>query len=507
MTAPVLRLRSDEQLVTLFRAGHDEAFRVIHDRYHQRLSAYTRQMLPRRQDAEDALQDVFVRVYTSLRASERKVDRLRPWLYRAAHNRCVDELRRPPAPPPEVLAEIRSPIEDPVAQVVERESVRRVLEHVGRLPAQQRSALLLRELGGAHYDDIAIALGTTVPAVKSLLVRARMTLASSLEASDTPCSTIREELTLAHDNRVRPNSTARSHMRDCRACRDFREQLRGTSRHLKALVPALGPLGALANALGFGGAGSGVSAGGGAAVAGGGGSIGGGALASAGVLSGGHVATLVAAAVATAGGAVAIQNTVMPPSRSPANVSAATSSSPANTAGVAPSALAGLTPQPNLAPVTIPPAGPSAPSPAATPSSTAPLPPAINSSSSAPPTPSSAATSISASPIRQPSTTGIDAVSTSKAAPTSAIGHTAITGTAQVSAIKPSTSSQSASASNATTSTNASTSTNSSGSGSSPASTITGSQGGATDSPQSATSSSSTGSTTWGTTSTDAASQ
>ena len=65
----LLRLRSDEQLVALFRAGHDDAFRVIHDRYRQRLFAYTRQMLPHRQDAEDALQDIFVRAYAGLRAN------------------------------------------------------------------------------------------------------------------------------------------------------------------------------------------------------------------------------------------------------------------------------------------------------------------------------------------------------------------------------------------------------------------------------------------------------
>src|SRR3979409_1291081 len=72
--APLLRLRSDEQLVALFRAGNDEAFRVIHDRYRQRLFAYTRQMLPSsRQDAEDALQDVFIRAYSSLRSNDREL--------------------------------------------------------------------------------------------------------------------------------------------------------------------------------------------------------------------------------------------------------------------------------------------------------------------------------------------------------------------------------------------------------------------------------------------------
>ena len=79
----------------LFRGGSDEAFRVIHDRYRTRLFAYARQMLGgSRADAEDALQDVFVRAYGALRADDRDVS-LRAWLYRIAHNRCIDELRRP----------------------------------------------------------------------------------------------------------------------------------------------------------------------------------------------------------------------------------------------------------------------------------------------------------------------------------------------------------------------------------------------------------------------------
>ena len=99
LATPLLRLRSDEQLLALFRAGNDEAFGAIHDRYRQRLFAYIRQMLGAgpRQDAEDVLQDVFVRAYGALRADGRDVH-VRAWLYRVAHNRCVDELRRP-APP------------------------------------------------------------------------------------------------------------------------------------------------------------------------------------------------------------------------------------------------------------------------------------------------------------------------------------------------------------------------------------------------------------------------
>ena len=73
----VLRLRSDEQLVALLRNGHEEAFQVIYDRYRARLFAYMRQMLPQRQDVEDALQEVFERAYTSLRYGDRDLA-LRP---------------------------------------------------------------------------------------------------------------------------------------------------------------------------------------------------------------------------------------------------------------------------------------------------------------------------------------------------------------------------------------------------------------------------------------------
>jgi RNA polymerase sigma factor (sigma-70 family) len=304
-------LRSDEQLVALFRAGHDEAFRAIHDRYRQRLFAYTRQMLPARPDAEDALQDVFVRAYSGLRAGQGRLV-LRAWLYRIAHNRCIDELRRPAPPPPEVLELVRAPADDPIAAADQRESLRRLVIDVRRLPEQQRSALLMRELGGMAYADMADALGVSVPAVKSLLVRARIALAQALEARDTACCDIRGQLTLAHDRGVRPSGTARRHMRDCSQCRHFHGELRGVSRRFAALAPTVGPMGVIAKVLGIGGGGGAAASSG--AIAAGGAAGTGGAIASVGLFAtgAGHIATLIAAAAVTAGGAVEIQSSIAP---------------------------------------------------------------------------------------------------------------------------------------------------------------------------------------------------
>jgi RNA polymerase sigma factor (sigma-70 family) len=314
-TPTLLRLRSDEQLVRLFRDGSEEAFRVIHDRYRARLLAYARQMLAgSRQDAEDALQDVFVRAYAALRANDRDVA-LRAWLYRVAHNRCIDELRRPAPPPPEAFELMRPPASDPIAATEQRESLRRLVADVQRLPEQQRSALLMREIVGLPYQDLAHALDVTVPAVKSLLVRARIGLAQAAQARDTACAEIREELADAHERGVRASGLARRHLHDCDACRAYRGELRSASARFAALTPALGPVALLAKLLGIGGGGAGAGSAAGAGAGGAGAAVSaGGAGAAAGGFSATHVVAAVAAAVVGAGGAVEVQQTLVAPS-------------------------------------------------------------------------------------------------------------------------------------------------------------------------------------------------
>ena len=152
LPAPLLRLRSDEQLLALFRAGREDAFRAIHDRYHDRLLAYVRHMLRGSSEAEDVVQDVFLRAYGALRSGERDIA-VRPWLYRVAHNRCIDYVRRAPAPPlqPDELLPGGT---DPAAEAERREDLRRLVADLHNLPEQQRSALIIRELEGLSYAEL-----------------------------------------------------------------------------------------------------------------------------------------------------------------------------------------------------------------------------------------------------------------------------------------------------------------------------------------------------------------
>jgi RNA polymerase sigma factor (sigma-70 family) len=299
LATQLLRLRSDEQLVALFRAGSDDAFGVLHDRYRQRLFAYVRQMLAghSRQDAEDVLQDVFVRAFGALRTDSRAVN-VRAWLYRVAHNRCIDHLRRPHPAAAEIFEVSRKPLLDPVDEAQQREDLKRLVADVGRLPDQQRSALLMREIDGLSYADLAGALEVTVPAVKSLLVRARVGLVEAQESRDADCAEIRRDLMAAYDRGVKASGRARRHMRECVGCREYRSALRGVRRSFASLAPAgAGPIGLLAKLVGIGGASGGAGA---AAAGGGGGAVVAGGAATATACK---VAAVVCATAITAGGA------------------------------------------------------------------------------------------------------------------------------------------------------------------------------------------------------------
>ena len=170
--------------------------------------------------------------------------------------------------PADVFEMSRTPLHDPVEDAQRREDLQRLVTDVGRLPEQQRSALLMREIDGMSYADLAGALDVTVPAVKSLLVRARLGLVEAAEARSTDCVVIREDLASAYDRGVKASGRARRHMRECSGCREYRSALRSVRSSFAALSPGVGGAAALLAKL-FGLGGGGAAAGGAAASSGG----------------------------------------------------------------------------------------------------------------------------------------------------------------------------------------------------------------------------------------------
>jgi RNA polymerase sigma factor (sigma-70 family) len=321
--SPLLKMKGDEQLVAMVREGNPGAFDVIVDRYQARLLGFCRQMLGSTEDAEDVLQEVFVNAYRAMLADNRAIN-LKPWLYRIARNRSLNHLRRPKAEARESMDMVPMVDAGSTAEKVHnREEFRQLLEDVTRLPETQRAALLLREIDAMSYEEIAEAMETTVPAVKSLLVRARISLAESSQARMLTCGEVKVELAEAAEGLTKVSGPVRRHVKDCEGCAAFRKQLKSDSKVLAMIMP-IGPIIALKAAilakLGISGAGTaGTVAGGGGSVAAGSAAAGAAAAGGAGAASGigaiggavgvKAVAGVVTAAVITAG-AVEVSNVV-----------------------------------------------------------------------------------------------------------------------------------------------------------------------------------------------------
>ncbi|HEX2435467.1 MAG TPA: RNA polymerase sigma factor, partial [Solirubrobacterales bacterium] len=226
------------------RGGHERAFEVLFERYNARLLAFCQHMVGSREDAEDVLQEVFVAAHNAILGDDRALN-VRPWLYRIARNRCLNHLRKP-VPEGQDSMDVH-PHENGAStaeRVQNREEFRRLLSDVQTLPETQRTALLLREVDAMSYEEIAQAMDTTVPSVKSLLVRARITLAESSQARMLTCGEVQLELAEAAEGLRKVSGPVRQHLRSCDGCSDFRSQLRSNSRALAALFP-VGPLVAL----------------------------------------------------------------------------------------------------------------------------------------------------------------------------------------------------------------------------------------------------------------------
>src|SRR5437764_6030471 len=234
---PLLRLQSDERLVALTRRGNQAAFESLVARYEARLLAFCRHMLGSREDAEDVLQEVFAAAFNAMVADERPIN-VRPWLYRIARNRSLNHLRRQQTIGMDSmdvhLAEHGVSTADKVHR---REEFRQLIGDVQDLPETQRTALLLREIDALSYDQIAEAMETTVPSVKSLLVRARVSLAEAAEARKLSCEQVRLELGEVAEGLKRTSAPVRRHLRSCDRCAAFRQQLRENNKALAAIMP------------------------------------------------------------------------------------------------------------------------------------------------------------------------------------------------------------------------------------------------------------------------------
>jgi RNA polymerase sigma factor (sigma-70 family) len=275
---------ADEELVRRVRAGDERAFEAIYERYRLPLHRYCHSIVRQREDAEEAFQATMLGAFRSLTSGEAREIALRPWLYRIAHNECVTALRRRGRRETGELSGLEVAPDDVAQQTELAAELRQLKADLAQLSESQRSALVMRELGGLGHAEIARALGRDADAVKQLIYEARMSLHTLAEGRELACEAVRRTLSDG-DGRAMRGRALRAHLRACAGCRDFQAGLVRRPARLAMIAPVLPAVlfrEVLAKAAGMAG-GSGAAAAGAsglaAAGAGGGAVLGGGATA------------------------------------------------------------------------------------------------------------------------------------------------------------------------------------------------------------------------------------
>lgn len=234
MSGQPTSLLGDDHVARHAAGGDRRAFEEIFRRYHQPLYRFCLAMVGDASDAQDALQNTMVKLLRALPGEDRRIV-LKPWLYRIARNEAVETLRRRPDQVEPEQEQVASPVE--IAEnAADRERLRRLLADIRELPERQRAALVMRELSGLGFDEIARALQTSPSTARQTLYEARLGLRQMEAGREMRCEAVTKLLSDG-DGRAASRRDLRAHLRDCTICRAFREGIEGRQGQLAAIAP------------------------------------------------------------------------------------------------------------------------------------------------------------------------------------------------------------------------------------------------------------------------------
>ena len=221
------------------RLGTDRSFERLYRKHAGDVYRYALVVLRNEADAEDVTQTTFLNAYRAFEQGERP-RAPQNWLIAIAHNVCRQRFRQSQRRPNEVafeeeLAEATVVDDDALSA----EDIRRALGH---LAFNQRSALVMRELEGRSYQEIAEILDLSVSAVETLIFRARRALREQLEDAIT-CHEAEFAISRQLDGRLprKERGALRAHLRECEECASFARSQRAQRGSLKSLAADSSP--------------------------------------------------------------------------------------------------------------------------------------------------------------------------------------------------------------------------------------------------------------------------
>src|SRR4051794_16793764 len=204
-------------MAPLFRRQHtDAAFERLYQRHVTDVYRYAFAVLGERADAEDVTQTTFLNAYRAFQRGERP-EKPQNWLITIAHNVCRQRFRQSQRRPHEV--EFDDAIGGVAAEESDGPSVEDLRRAFSQLPPNQRAALVMRELEGRSYAEIAGVLEISISALETLLFRARRALREQLEEQLT-CGEAGLAISKQFDDRLSSDEqrSLRAHLRACPEC-------------------------------------------------------------------------------------------------------------------------------------------------------------------------------------------------------------------------------------------------------------------------------------------------
>jgi RNA polymerase sigma factor (sigma-70 family) len=239
----------------LRRPNSDAAFERLYKRHVKDVYRYSLAVLGERSDAEDVTQTTFLNAYRAFQRGERP-EKPENWLITIAHNVCRQRFRQARHRPNEVEFDEAAGAATDEQPGPSAEDLRRAFS---QLPATQREALVMRELEGRPYAEIAGILGISVSALETLIFRARRNLREQLDERLT-CSEAAFAISKEADGRLAPDEqrALRAHIRACPDCATTAQRQRALRGALKSMLAV--PLPPSLSSFFGGGAGAAASA-------------------------------------------------------------------------------------------------------------------------------------------------------------------------------------------------------------------------------------------------------
>lgn len=182
-------MEQDQQLVKRCLAGEDSAWEELLKAHNRKVYNLCYRFTGRSSEAEDLTQEVFIKIFQTLRTYDDAQGAFSTWLNRVARNHLVDHYRRTHKDrltssleeEPSVLQETASREEHPMARLESQERRELLQAALDRLSPDMREAVILRDFQDLDYDEIAQVLGVPQGTVKSRINRGRLELARVLK--------------------------------------------------------------------------------------------------------------------------------------------------------------------------------------------------------------------------------------------------------------------------------------------------------------------------------------